>query len=487
MLRPGRLLLLALLAVLLIPASGNRLARAGGVPPPDVLPPYWITVKPGPGADILQFLKTITQDPNPLGVRAATFRTKLYPYTFSKTTFTSGDGTPLVGRWIGQRYPRPGVVLAPGFTQTKDHKFIVELADLFSRNGWSVLALDFRDHGETRQASKAPYTDGWKEADDILAAARHLRALSKATSISVVGFSTGGRGLVKAMAQDSGDIAAGIAVSAPLGVYPPSTPPEPGYKPLPLTQFFLDFLGTKSFYEYDVRAARAYGVDLPTLTARSAVGNEVVKVKAPLLVLDSLDDGLRLARIKFGASDGGAQSLAYRDLVKDNPNVHTYLVDRGNHGGQLYLSDPYWFGITVMSYLKHWQARDEDAVTAKVPAVDILAEGTLNGPVATYRFVVRNHGPKSLGPLDVYLDMPAGGRLEHCWLGAEGLGRCSPDASASSGNRLIWTLPRLSGQTTAGPFSAAFDVSGVKSGPFEVIVSVNQEDVLTQEIPLEKP
>ena len=107
--------------------------------------------------------------------------------------------------------------------------------------------------------------------------------------------------------------------------------------------------------------------------------------------------------------------------------------------------------------------------------------------MATYRFVVRNHGPKALGPLDVYLDMPSGGRLEHCWLGAEGLGRCALDAARPTWTRLTWTLPWLSGQTTAGPFSAAFDVSGIKPGPFEVIVSVNQEEVLTQEVPLEKP
>jgi alpha-beta hydrolase superfamily lysophospholipase len=479
---PGRLLFLALLAMLSGTAPGARPAVAGGVPMPEALPPYWITVRPGPGAEILQFLKTVPQDPNALGVRAAHFRTKAYPYTFAHTTFSSLDGTPLVGRWIGQRYPRPGVVLVPGFSQSKDHKYIVELADLFSRNGWSVLAFDLRDHGETRRASKAPVTNGWKEADDILAAVRALRTLTKATSVSVVGFSLGGRGLVKAMAQDSGDIAAGIAVTAPLGIYPPTTPPEPGYTPSPLARFFLDFLGTKSFYEYDERAARFYGVDLRTLEARDALGNDVAKVKAPLLALDSLDDALRLARIKQGGHDGATFSLAYRDLAKDNPSVHTFLVDRGNHAGMLYLSDPYWFGVTAMSYLKHWQARNEDAVTIKVPALDILAEGTLNGPTATYRFVVRNHGANSVGPLDVSLDMPAGARLSHCWLGAEGLGRCTPDAS-----RLTWTLPRLSGQTTAGPFGAVLDLSGVKPGSFEAVVSVPQEGVVAQEVPLEKP
>lgn len=477
-----RSLLVALLAMLVASSAGLRLVGAGGVPPPAALPPYWITIKPGPGEEILKFLRTIPQDPNPLGTRAALFRTQAYPDSFLRTTLTSLDGTTLVGRWAVHRSPRPGLVLVHGFSQSKDQKYIVELADLFGRNGWHVLAIDLRDHGETRQASKAPYTEGWKETDDVLAAVRALRAESRATSISVIGFSDGGRALVKAMARDTGDIAAGIAVTAPLGPYAPATPPDPGYTPSPMARFFLDFLGTKSFYEYSERAARFYGVDVRGLEAGNVVGDEIAKVKAPLLVLDALDDSLRLARIKGGAHDGAHWSLAYRDLAKDNPNVHTYLVDRGNHGGLLYLSDPYWFGITAMSYLKHWQARDEDRVTARAPVLDVLAEGTVNGATATYRFVVRNHGPKPFGPLDVYLGMPAGARLAHCWLGAEGLGRCAVD-----GGRLVWTLPRLSGPATAGTFGAVLDLAGVKSGSFEALVSVAQEGALTQEVSLEKP
>ena len=477
-----RLLLGALLAMLGISFAGLRLVGAGGVPPPEALPPYWIAIKPGPSEEILKFLRTIPQDPNPLGVRAAHFRTKAYPDSFTRTTVTSLDGTTLVGRWAVHRSPRPGLVLVHGFSQSKDQKYIVELADLFARNGWHVLAIDLRDHGETRQASKAPYTEGWKETDDILAAVRALRTESHATSVSVVAFSDGGRALVKAMARDTGDIAAGIAVTAPLGPYAPATPPDPGYTPSPQARFFLDFLGTKSFYEYSERAARFYGVDVRTMEAGNVVGDEIAKVKAPLLVLDALDDALRLGRIKGGANDGAHWTLAYRALAKDNPYVHPYLVDRGNHAGMLYLSDPYWFGVTAMSYLKHWQARDEDRVTARAPVLDVLAEGTLSGTTATYRFVVRNHGSKSFGPLDVYLGMPAGARLTHCWLGAEGLGRCSVDAG-----RLAWTLPRLSGHATAGTFGAVLDVAAVKPGAFEVLVGVAQEGALAQEVSLEKP
>ena len=136
----------------------------------------------------------------------------------------------------------------------------------------------------------------------------------------------------------------------------------------------------------------------------------------------------------------------------------------------LYLSDPHWFGLAAMNYLKYWQARDKDYVTMAVPPLDILAEGTLAGEIATYRLVVRNHGPVAVGPMDLSIDLPAGARLSHCWLGVEGLGRCSTD-----GGRLTWTLPKLpGGKTTGGPFGAVIDVSALKPGRFEISAWIDQ-------------
>jgi hypothetical protein len=332
--------------------------------------------------------------------------------------------------------------------------------------------------------SSALVTGGWKEADDVLGAVRYLRQTRRATSVAVIGFSMAGRSLVKAMARDGGaDIAAGIAVTAPLAAGAPLTPPPPGAVPTPRQRFFLDFLGAPSFYEYYERAARSYGVDLRTLEARAVADVDIAAVKAPLLMLYALDDVFSTGQVRQGRHDGGSLSLAYRDTVRDHSHVRTILVDRGNHAGMLYLSDPHWFGLTVLSYLKHWLARDAEHVTAAVPPLDVLAEGTLSGRAATYRLVVRNHGPVAVGPLDVHLDLPAGARLDHCWLGAEGLGRC-----ASDGSRLTWTLPRLSGgKTTAGPFGATVDLSALKPGPLQATAWIDRLDIVRQEVFLQKP
>jgi predicted alpha/beta-fold hydrolase len=477
-----RLSVLALAAVLVLDGLVTP-AGAGGVP--DKLPPDWVTLGPGPGAEIIEFIQKLPHDPNLLGVRAAHLRDTEYSPTFAAMRFFSLDGTPLAGRWaiIYDDKVRPGVVLVPGTPQGKDKKFMVEVAHLFWRNGWHVLAIDQRGDGESRRLSPALMTDGLKEWEDVLAAVRALRSVSKASSIAVVGFSSGGVALVKAMGRDTaGEIAAGIAVTAPIAPRPAITAPPPDWKPNPLQKWFLDRMGAASFYEYYQRAARMYGVDVPALHAEMRADRDVLQVKAPLLMLHTLDDGLMNAHVKAGRHDGGPYSLAFRDTVKDHTSVRTLVLDRGGHAGILYLSDPHWLGLTTRGYLKHWQARDVDHVTRAVPPLDVLAEGMLGEQTVTYRFVVRNHGTKAVGPLDVSLDMPEGGRLAVCWIGVEGLGRCTRDR-----NRLTWTIPRLSGgKTTAGPFVATVDVSSLKPGTFAATVALDQKDIVAQEVTLEK-
>jgi alpha-beta hydrolase superfamily lysophospholipase len=93
-------------------------------------------------------------------VRAAHLRDTEYSPTFAAMRFFSLDGTPLAGRWaiIYDDKVRPGVVLVPGTPQGKDKKFMVEVAHLFWRNGWHVLAIDQRGDGESRRLSPALMT-----------------------------------------------------------------------------------------------------------------------------------------------------------------------------------------------------------------------------------------------------------------------------------------------------------------------------------------
>src|SRR5436190_20492876 len=62
-----------LLAVVLVLVASAP-SQSGGIS--ETIPTDWVAITPGPGADILQFIKQLPQDANPLGVRAAHQRTK---------------------------------------------------------------------------------------------------------------------------------------------------------------------------------------------------------------------------------------------------------------------------------------------------------------------------------------------------------------------------------------------------------------------------
>jgi len=171
--------------------------------------------------------------------------------------------------------------------------------------------------------------------------------------------------------------------------------------------------------------------------------------------------------------DAFRQGLRELGYVED-PFVRSLVLDQGRHSGGVYLTDPYWFGIATMGYLKRWQAPDAEHVSVAAPAFDVLAEGTLDGSTATYRVAVRNHGPSAIGPIEVNLEVPDRVSIGHCWLGAEGLGRCTRD-----GRRLTWIVPVLRGNKgTPGLFGAAIDVSSLGPGVFQATAWVDQPGTL---------
>ena len=437
-------------------------------------------------AEILAQIQKIPHDPNPLGIfPAQLIRLKEYKAPFQLRQYRSLDGTPLAAAIAVHQdgNPHPGVVLAHGFTETKNQKYIVELSALLHQNGWHVLAIDFRGHGDNRKLSQPPITFGWKEADDILAGARFLRDEAKATSIATLGFSMGGRSVVKAMIKDRGQLLqAGIALSGPIGEPDPVLPPDPKVTLTPIDRYFLGYLGAPSFYDYWEKAASHYGVTRQALESEARADTTISQVKAPLLMVYALDDVLWLAQLKRGRHDGERYSLRYRDAVKDHPYVATLLVDRGNHAGNLYLSDPYWFGTMAMTYLKYWQARQTNYVTIQAPSVDLLVDGKLESASAAYTVLVRNHGKDPVSCLKLYASFPADAKVVGCWVGVEGLSPCSVE-----GGRISWTVPRIAGgKTTAGPFVAELGTATLKPGKFDVKSWIDVPGVIPQEVTLEK-
>ena len=436
-------------------------------------------------AEILAQIQKIPHDPSALGTLPARARLKEYEAPFQLREYQSLDGTRLAAATALHQdgKPHPGVVLAHGFTETKNQKYIVELSALLHRNGWHVLAIDLRGHGESRKLSPAPITFGWKEADDILAAARLLRGEAKPTSIAALGFSMGGRSVVKAMVKDGGQLLqAGISLGGPIGEPAPVLPPDPKVPLTPLDRIFLGYLGASSFYDYYEKSASHYGVTREFLEGETRADTTISQVKAPLLMVYALDDALWLAQLKRGRHEGGGFSLRYRDAVKDHPYVATLLVDSGNHAGRLYLSDPYWFGTMVMTYLKYWQARQADYVTVQAPTVDLLFDGKLGTESATYTVLVRNHGKDPVTNLKLHASLPPDAKMISCWVGVEGLSPCSVE-----GSWLTWTIPKIAGgKTTAGPFVSVLGTAVLKPGKFDAKAWIDGSGMIPQEVTLEK-
>ena len=133
-------------------------------------------------------------------------------------------------------------------------------------------------------------TGGWKEAGDFVGAVRFLRTTSPAPlPVAVIGFSDGGRSLVKAMeGEGAADIAAGIAVRVRWPTTP-MTPRPPGTTVTPLGLFFLDFLGTSPGYQ-PTMAPPGPTASTSAREARTVADTDIAQVKAPLLLLYATDD-----------------------------------------------------------------------------------------------------------------------------------------------------------------------------------------------------
>lgn len=126
-------------------------------------------------------------------------------------SIVSTDGVTLAGSyWPARRASAPSVLLLHGNNNTRDSMF--RLADWLHGQGYGVLTVDFRGHGESTPAIKS---FGLNEADDAHAAFAWLRARQPAAKIGVVGYSLGG---AAAVLGDQGPVPADAL--ALLAVYP---------------------------------------------------------------------------------------------------------------------------------------------------------------------------------------------------------------------------------------------------------------------------
>ncbi len=113
--------------------------------------------------------------------------------------FASKDGLGLTGWWLeGNGSARGTVVLAHGMGGNRSH--ILRRAALCVRNGYNVLAIDLRGHGESEGNYMTP---GYKEALDVLGAVDYVRQRGEAGRIVLFGYSYGAVAVLHAAARSS--------------------------------------------------------------------------------------------------------------------------------------------------------------------------------------------------------------------------------------------------------------------------------------------
>lgn len=126
------------------------------------------------------------------------------PPPFRRITVESLDGTPLAVE-VATRddRERPGLVVVHGtFGSSGQEIYAKPAIRAFSEWGFNVAIVDLRGWGRSAALSDAPMSGGWREADDVIAAARWLVENSRTSSVGAIGYSLGGAAVLNAAAHE---------------------------------------------------------------------------------------------------------------------------------------------------------------------------------------------------------------------------------------------------------------------------------------------
>lgn len=126
------------------------------------------------------------------------------PPPFERVTFESFDGTPLAAEVaIRDDRPRPGLVVVHGtFGSSGQGIYAAPAIRAFVDWGFNVAVVDLRGWGRSSALSTVPMSGGWREAEDVLAAARYLLERSRTTTVGAMGYSLGGAAVLLAAAHE---------------------------------------------------------------------------------------------------------------------------------------------------------------------------------------------------------------------------------------------------------------------------------------------
>jgi predicted alpha/beta-fold hydrolase len=300
-----------------------------------------------------------------------------YPAAFSDHIFEGADGEH-IGASVGlqgEDTGRPGLVVVHGLFSSRRFDYVRQIAvRAYFEWGFNVLALDLRTFGLTNLTSQAPTTAGWKEGQDVMAAARYLKELG-ATTVGAVGISLGGSAALGACHAEGATEALDGGV---LAVSPPADTKAMAKRlsrRLPrshaayaLNQGFWAMLTSRvrqsrweeveDFADPIERiSAPYYGVEPDELWRRSSAKEHIADAKVPVLILHPEDDGIIPVE--------HARKLA--DAAEGNDRVRVWILPGGGHGA-IDVVDRRWFYAVLRGFFERWAGygrRDADGEDAE--------------------------------------------------------------------------------------------------------------------------
>jgi predicted alpha/beta-fold hydrolase len=283
-----------------------------------------------------------------------------YPGQFSDEVFEAADGT-----WLGStvalhRQPRPGLIVVHGLFSTRRFDYVRQVAvRAYYEWGFNVMAIDLRSFGLSELLSEAPSTGGWKEGEDLLFAARHLKALG-ATSVGAWGVSLGGSAVLGASfkpgAEDALDGGV-LAISPPadvgaaadrlsriVGLRHPAYALNYGFRAMLLSRVRSSRWPaevSRLSEAIDQVSAAYYEISPEEVRRRSSAVNGIAEARVPVLILHPEDD--QIIPVDHAR-------MLEREAA-DNPNVQVWILPGGGHGA-IDVADRHWAWTVYRSFFE---------------------------------------------------------------------------------------------------------------------------------------
>lgn len=304
-----------------------------------------------------------------------------YPAQFADEIFEGADGQRIGSSVALHDEPRPGLLVVHGLFSTRRFDYVRQVAiRAYFEWGFNVMAVDLRSFGLTELISAAPSTGGWKEGEDLVFAARHLRSLG-ATSVGAWGVSLGGSSVLNAAHPAGAEEALDggiLAVSPPadvgkvaerlsrvVGFRHPAYALNYGFRAMLLSRvrssrWPVEVTELNQALEHV--SAAWYERPADEIRARSSAVNHIAEAKVPVLILHPEDDMI----IKVENARMLEQAAAENDLVR------VWILPGGGHGA-IDVADPHWFWAVCRRFFERWATYPDQ--TSHPPASRVAIGG----------------------------------------------------------------------------------------------------------------